>query len=161
MKPLGTLRTLIAGAGLLGCLAGPLHAAIPTFKLTIDKGLHDEVEVGLAPVQGKGDNAVIKIFEGPQQMDVDITRVLAYGRNMESTLHSGTFHLDFSGFTAYCKPKLFLKIDDGSTAPPKVSFTAKGNITSSKVTLRDFSYEGTAAQDHFLFNSDGSISVLK
>jgi len=143
---------------LAGSLVRPLAADQPTIKLTVPNMLLD-VEVGLVPPVK--DNAVIKILEGRQTQDVDITRQLGLERSGQADLHTGTYRMEFSNFKVYCEPKMYLKILDGTPHPPIVYFTAYYNrATSSQIEFKNVSYEGTGSK-FITLGRDATIVVSK
>ena len=161
MLPASRLAAILRSAALLGLLCTPAAAATPTLTITIDTKAHkvSDLEVGF-PKGGPRDNAVIRIYEGAVRTgEVDITMRLSQKDNPTVRLtRPGTYTLAFSGFAVNCAPKLYLTLPDLPGASQMALFTAKGDITSSKISIKDLVCDNNAKK-YFQFQSDGSIKV--
>jgi len=146
---------------LAGLLSLPAAAGQPTLTLIVDHkaNMVSELEVGF-PKGAPKDNAVVKIYEGvTANGDVDITMRLSQNGTTSARLtHAGTYTLSFSGFAVSCSPKLYLSLPDLPGASPMALFTASGNISSSKLAIRNLICDSNAKK-YFQFPSDASIKV--
>ena len=162
MRPLPILSFLISACLMLTAVSA--EAATPTLKLHVDKKVVYNLDVRwLTPQNGGNDDiSMAKIYKGSEQGDVDITRVIFYKNANSNALRStiddpGEWRLEFSGFWVSCKPVLQLIIQDGSAQPPTMTFTAKGNKTSSTISVTNPTYSKPVGA--FKVESDGSITV--
>jgi hypothetical protein len=139
----------------------PVAAADPTLTIVIDGKaiMRSDLEVGF-PKGGPKDNAVIKIYEGTTRTGtVDITMRLSQDGTTSARLtHAGTYTLSFSGFKINCSPKLYVRLPDLGGASQMALFTANGNFSSSKITIKDLICDNNAKK-YYQFPSDGSIKV--
>jgi hypothetical protein len=157
-----SLIPVLRRAALAVLLCLPAAAATPSMVITIDNEaiMQSRVEVGFLK-DSPADNAVIKMYEGASTTgDVDITmRLTQKGDVRSATLtHAGTYTLSFSGFLTSCSPRLYLTLPDLAGASYVALFTAKGDVTSSRITLKDIVCDNNAKK-YIQFQSDGSIRV--
>ena len=117
---------------LLGCLAlaAPATARETVVRIRVGAG-RNPIQLGLH--KDNKDNAVIQIYaEGNDRAPIE---TLDPSANLKANLSPGTnYKLKFSGFLAYCSPKMYVRTMGGNG----VTFDATFGTLDKVVTFRNF-----------------------